>query len=81
MNNICPVCHKSIESECKNCGFEMSHFCGKSVTTSANNGFVWIEPGTFMMGSPSSEPVRSNDEVQHKVTLSAFYMSKYNIIC
>ncbi len=30
----------------------------------------WIEPGTFMMGSPEDEPERDNDETQHQVTLS-----------
>ena len=31
---------------------------------------VYISPGTFMMGSPSSEPKRDSDEQQHKVTLT-----------
>ena len=41
--------------------------------------FVAIPVGTFLMGSPVTEPGRKNDEVQHKVTLSAFKMSKYCI--
>ncbi|PID78357.1 MAG: hypothetical protein CSB21_00765 [Deltaproteobacteria bacterium] len=37
--------------------------------------FVYIKPGTFMMGSPSSESGRDGDEKQHKVTLTkGFYM-------
>ncbi|MDM8537516.1 SUMF1/EgtB/PvdO family nonheme iron enzyme [Desulfobacterales bacterium HSG17] len=37
--------------------------------------FVYVKPGTFMMGSPASEPGRDNDETQHKVTLTrGFYM-------
>ena len=32
--------------------------------------FRWIEPGTFLMGSPESEPERYDDEVQHQVTLT-----------
>jgi formylglycine-generating enzyme required for sulfatase activity len=32
--------------------------------------FRWIEPGTFLMGSPENEPQRETDETQHKVTLS-----------
>ena len=40
--------------------------------------FVWIEPGTFMMGSPDSEENRSSDEgPQHEVTISKGY---YNSI-
>ena len=36
-----------------------------------------IPAGTFTMGSPSTEPQRGSDEVQHQVTLSAYRMSKY----
>ncbi|MEO0414951.1 MAG: SUMF1/EgtB/PvdO family nonheme iron enzyme [Verrucomicrobiota bacterium] len=32
--------------------------------------FRWCPPGTFQMGSPSSEPNRSDDEKQHMVTLT-----------
>ncbi|MGR9052639.1 MAG: formylglycine-generating enzyme family protein, partial [Gammaproteobacteria bacterium] len=32
--------------------------------------FRWIEPGTFLMGSPKDEPERYQDEVLHEVTLS-----------
>ena len=41
--------------------------------------FVNIPGGTFMMGSPVTEQGRKDDEIQHKVTLSAFKMSKYPI--
>ena len=38
-------------------------------------GFVYIQPGTFMMGSPTNEPGRNSDETQHRVTLTkSFYM-------
>jgi formylglycine-generating enzyme required for sulfatase activity len=40
---------------------------------------VRIEGGTFTMGSPSNEPERHDGEVQHQVTLSAFYMGKYQV--
>ena len=32
--------------------------------------FRWIEPGTFWMGSPESEPERDGDETWHQVTLT-----------
>jgi formylglycine-generating enzyme required for sulfatase activity len=35
--------------------------------------FRWIEPGTFWMGSPASEPERYDSEVRHQVTLSKGY--------
>ncbi|GMO27404.1 MAG: hypothetical protein Pg6A_14950 [Termitinemataceae bacterium] len=48
--------------------------------------FVKINAGTFMMGSPADEPgsrygpnMEYHDETQHSVTLSAFYMSKYEV--
>jgi len=40
--------------------------------------FVRIEGGTFIMGSPASEG-GAPGEVQHKVTVSSFYMSKYQV--
>jgi sulfatase modifying factor 1 len=32
--------------------------------------FRWIEPGTFLMGSPADEPQRYDDETPHEVTLT-----------
>ncbi len=32
--------------------------------------FRWIKPGKFLMGSPASEPVRRDREIQHEVTLT-----------
>ncbi len=44
-------------------------------------GFVWIAPGAFMMGSPTSEPDRdSGAEVQRMVTLTqGFWMSDHEV--
>ena len=46
-------------------------------------GFVLIKGGTFVMGAPASEGERFDfekyDEVQHSVTVSSFYMSKYQV--
>ena len=48
---------------------------GRKISNSLGMEFVYIEPGTFMMGSPSNEPRRDNDERQHRVTLTkGFYM-------
>ncbi len=41
--------------------------------------FADIPGGTFIMGSPVTEPGRQDDEIQHEVTLSAFKMSKYPV--
>jgi len=42
--------------------------------------FVWIEPGTFQMGSPDGEVGRNADEATHTVTLSTgFWMGKFEV--
>ena len=49
-------------------------------TNSMGMKFVWISPGTFVMGSPPSEADRKQDENQHKVTLTkGFYMGVYDV--
>jgi len=40
---------------------------------------VLVTGGTFTMGSPSSEQGRSDDEVQHQVTVSSFHMGKFDV--
>jgi len=41
--------------------------------------FVLIKGGTFNMGSPDSEAWRGDDETEHLVTVSDFYMSIYEV--
>lgn len=41
--------------------------------------FVLIEGGSFQMGSPETEAWRGEDETQHSVTVSDFYMSRYEL--
>jgi formylglycine-generating enzyme required for sulfatase activity len=49
-----------------------------SVAAPADTNLVFIQPGTFTMGSPTNEAERSSDEVQHNVTISrGFWMEKY----
>ena len=45
----------------------------KKITNSLGMQFVWIKPGTFMMGSPSGEADRDSDETQHRVILTQGY--------
>jgi formylglycine-generating enzyme required for sulfatase activity len=45
----------------------------KKFTNTLGMTFVWIEPGTFMMGSPEDEPQRDSDETQHEVALTQGY--------
>ena len=54
-----------------------------SVAAPADTNLVFIQPGTFTMGSPAkgnlpSEAERNSDEVQHFVTISrGFWMEKF----
>lgn len=48
---------------------------GTAFTDSLGMAFVYCPPGTFVMGSPESEPERGTDETRHTVTLTkGFYM-------
>lgn len=44
-----------------------------------NADFVLIKGGVFTMGSPANEDWQGRDEVAHRVTVSDFYMSKYEV--
>lgn len=49
-----------------------------SVAAPADTNLVFIQPGTFTMGSPTNEAERNSDEVQHIVTISrGFWMEKF----
>ncbi|MBI3851742.1 MAG: formylglycine-generating enzyme family protein [Verrucomicrobia bacterium] len=51
-----------------------------SVAAPADTNLVFIQPGTFTMGSPTNEAERGSDEVQHIVTISqGFWMGKYEV--
>ena len=57
---------------------------GKNFTTSilgeVNLDMIWIESGTFMMGSPTTEVGRWDNETQHQVTLTqSYWLGKYEV--
>jgi formylglycine-generating enzyme required for sulfatase activity len=44
----------------------------------AVSNMVWIAPGNFIMGSPTNEALRGDDETQHQVTLShGFFLGQF----
>ena len=46
----------------------------------ANMEMIWCPPGTFTMGSPTTEANRGWDETEHNVTLTnGFYLGKYEV--
>jgi len=49
-----------------------------SVPAPADTNLVFIQPGTFTMGSPTNEAERVSREIQHVVTISrGFWMEKF----
>ena len=47
---------------------------GEVVTSVLGMKFAWCPPGTFLMGSSTSEEERENNEVQHRVTLTQGFL-------
>jgi formylglycine-generating enzyme required for sulfatase activity len=64
-------------------GFVFSSFAKLTVDADkpiGTEGFVWIPPGTFVMGSPPSEEGRYDNEVQHTVKLTqGFWLSDHEV--
>jgi formylglycine-generating enzyme len=52
---------------------ESNRSAASEISNSLGMKFIYISPGTFMMGSPPSEPGRDDDETQHRVTLTKGY--------
>jgi formylglycine-generating enzyme len=51
-----------------------------TVQSAANLEMLWVQPGTFTMGSPTGETGRSSTETEHNVTLTkGFYLGKYEV--
>lgn len=44
-----------------------------------SDGFILIKGGTFIMGSPVTDMERSEDELQHPVTLNDFYICPFEV--
>jgi formylglycine-generating enzyme required for sulfatase activity len=52
----------------------------KEFTNSIGMKFVWIRPGTFIMGSPANEEGRSNHETQFRVKLTkGFFLGVHSV--
>ena len=64
-------------------------FCAKGETSknmtiplsdTVSLDMIWIEPGTFIMGSPTDELGRDSDETQHQVTLTqGYWLGRYEV--
>ena len=50
------------------------------LATGVNLDMLWVPPGTFTMGSPTTEAGRSSTETEHNVSLTkGFYLGKYEV--
>ena len=59
--------------------FQVSAY-GEEGGSEPPDGFVLVDPGTFMMGSPADELGRDSDETQHQVKLTqAFFFSEKEV--
>ena len=55
-----------------------NHFV--DLNSTVNLEMIWVEPGTFTMGSPTNESGRSSNEIEHSVTFNkGFYLGKYEV--
>jgi formylglycine-generating enzyme required for sulfatase activity/TolB-like protein len=52
---------------------------GRTPVREVSGGMVRISGGTFIMGSPGSEPDRDDDETAHQVRVGDFYLGKYEV--
>ncbi len=50
-----------------------------TITVSPDDNFIFIEGGTFTMGSPTTESYRDKDEVYHNVTVSSLWVDPYEV--
>ncbi|MBR5691457.1 MAG: formylglycine-generating enzyme family protein [Verrucomicrobia bacterium] len=67
----------------KDTGFRVA-LVSKNITIPLSNtvdlDMIWIESGTFMMGSPADELGRDVDEFRHEVTLTQdYWIGKYEV--
>ena len=49
----------------------------KPAIVSVDDGFMLIQGGSFLMGSPESENWRIDDETQHETSVGSFFMDPY----
>ena len=51
-----------------------------TLATDVDLDMLYVEPGTFTMGSPTTEAGRATNETEHNVTLTqGFYLGKYEV--
>ena len=71
--------YRQEEGETQNNNFGGTTTNNENVSVDIADDLVLIGGGTYQMGSPESEMQRETDEVQHEVTVSNFYIGKYEV--
>ena len=51
-----------------------------STPAAADDGFILVQGGSFNMGSPDTENWRIGDETLHKVTVSSFFIDRFETL-
>ncbi|MSU79110.1 MAG: hypothetical protein EXS16_13600 [Gemmataceae bacterium] len=71
----CPLCNKQFKAPtlAPSPTANPKNNCGDLITNTRGMKFAYIPPGDFIMGSPTDEEGRFNDETQHKVILTTAY--------
>ena len=60
--------------------WSVHHRPAHAVPSAANLRMLWVQPGTFIMGSPVTEAGHETDETEHNVTLTeGFYLGKHEV--
>jgi len=68
------------ETKALSAGATATFTCNYTEIPVSSGDFVFIPPGSFLMGCPEGEPGRQPGEVQHLVTLShGFFILKYEV--
>lgn len=73
------VVYRQEESETQNNNLGGTTTNDGNVSVDIADELVLINGGTFQMGSPESEMQRETDETQHEVTVSDFYIGRYEV--
>ena len=60
-------------------GSSSGYVGGNEITTPPGPDMVYLEGVTFVMGSSDSEHERFTNELQHQVTISPFWINKYEV--
>lgn len=58
---------------------EQSNQANQAKQPLVKDNLILISGGTYSMGSPKKERQRQTDEVQHRVTVSSFYVDPYEV--